>query len=129
MTARSVVLVVEDEDGDFHLIARWLRDTPFTLDRVVRFADALRRIERHAYDLVLLDLHLPDTDGSLDPLRILARQIEPILVTSGYVVVNQVEAIMAGADDVCSKDGGAEAFQRAFHGAIARNRRLRDGPR
>lgn len=66
MMASISVLVVEDSPGDSLLVAtnlRECRDVQFSIDHVMTLNDAISRLSQQAYDVVLLDLHLPDGRG------------------------------------------------------------------
>ncbi|TMF13877.1 MAG: response regulator [Chloroflexi bacterium] len=58
------VLLVEDNPGDARLVRESLaevRSRRFNLTHVDRLEDAIRRLERDEYDVVLLDLLLQDS--------------------------------------------------------------------
>ncbi|MBF0565879.1 MAG: response regulator [Nitrospirae bacterium] len=60
------VLLVEDSDGDARLVKEMLKSEgagSFHVDRVKRFEEAMKRLGRSDYDLVLLDMYLPDSQG------------------------------------------------------------------
>jgi CheY-like chemotaxis protein len=82
------VLVVDDDPQLVELLCRMLESVRegILVDRAFNGDDALRRIQLHRYDLVLLDLVMPGTDGMavLDTLRkdqLLADV--PVIVVSG----------------------------------------------
>jgi two-component system cell cycle response regulator CtrA len=67
--------------------------------------EALDLAKRYEYDIIILDLQLPDMDG-LDVIRTLraAKINMPVLVLSGTVTVDaKVKALKAGADDFMTK--------------------------
>src|SRR5688572_2282275 len=60
------VLLVEDNDDDAALIERVLsrfRRIAFSPERVASLGAAIERLRQNAYDVVLADLGLPDSDG------------------------------------------------------------------
>ena len=60
------ILLVEDNPGDMRLIRHMLHSTPvlgIDLTSTERLDSALQRLATHAFDLVLLDLSLPDSQG------------------------------------------------------------------
>lgn len=57
------VLVVEDSDLDAELLRRTLRSGDFEIQRVETLRAALEQLRAHSYDVVLLDLSLPDGHG------------------------------------------------------------------
>jgi DNA-binding response OmpR family regulator len=99
------VLVVEDDAA----LARGLRSGLLQAGFVVDIAptlqdvDTLRRVNQ--YDLVVLDLGLPDGDGRsfLAKLRDSGTPIPVILLTARGTVTDRVEGLNAGADDYLQK--------------------------
>ncbi|MEM6868192.1 MAG: hypothetical protein AAF528_07415 [Cyanobacteria bacterium P01_C01_bin.121] len=60
------VLLIEDSAADARLIEEFLKGTPlyqFHLTHVERLKEALQRLETTCYEVVLLDLTLPDSTG------------------------------------------------------------------
>jgi len=81
------VLLVEDNPGDADLIVEMLpRDesTQFEVEVVARLAEALERVGTGLFDIILLDLGLPDSNG-LATLRAMQRKAAelPIVVLTG----------------------------------------------
>lgn len=63
MDRRVQVLVVDDEEPILDLIRETLQGSGYQVDGVTNCRDALARIKSSAYDLVILDLLLPDMNG------------------------------------------------------------------
>lgn len=82
------VLVIEDNPGDFVLIEEYLSESfesPETT-RVTTFKDAGKSLsEKNDFDVILLDLSLPDLSGEIlvEKIVALAGQV-PIIVLTGY---------------------------------------------
>lgn len=60
------ILVVEDAPGDLFLIKYYLEELDpegYEIESVDNLKDAHAKIERSAFDIILLDLHLPDSEG------------------------------------------------------------------
>jgi DNA-binding response OmpR family regulator len=101
----SRVLVVEDEPRIASFVVKGLRASGFTAEVAATGADALAAIPGGAFDLVVLDLGLPDMDG-LDVLRRLRRggNATPVLVLSARdAVEDRVGGLEGGADDYLVK--------------------------
>ena len=102
------ILLVEDNPGDvflMHLAVREAGMGPVKLERVQRLRAAMERLERDAFDVILLDLALPDSQG----LDTLARALEhasdiPIVVfTATEDEELGLEAVRQGAQDYLVK--------------------------
>lgn len=101
---RSRILVVDDDPGIGMLLERYLGGRGLEV-RVVRSAGALRReLVRPAFDVLLLDLGLPDGDG-LDALRELRQAWRgPLLIVSGRAdSTERAIGLELGADDFVAK--------------------------
>ncbi|MGH7768461.1 MAG: response regulator, partial [Candidatus Binatia bacterium] len=122
------VLLVEDNPGDARLLREALAETArtrFDWTHVDRLAEALRRLEEERFDIILLDLSLPDAQG-LDAVVWAHGQVAhlPIVVLTG--LENEelaVEALRRGAQDYLVKgkvDGNL--LSRSIRYAIERKR-------
>ena len=126
-----VVLVIEDEPGDAHLIRQQLLERGETF--VVHLAESLGAartlMEEQGLrpDVVLLDLHLPDSSGiaTVERCRLLVEA--PIVVLTGLddALATQA-AIQSGAEDYLTKGGDAGALRRAVRYAMLRHQRDAD---
>ena len=99
------ILVVEDEPLDLELIVWSLRAGGYTVDLVTTGTEGLIAAREEDYDVLVLDLMLPDMTG-IDIVRRLRaeRDTTPILLlTATTAVEKRVEALDAGADDYLTK--------------------------
>ena len=83
----------------------WLRSQGFQVDTAGSFAEAVDRLGRKAYDLLLVDVRLQDGDG-LDLLEQVRRnypQSQVVLITGYGDADAAVEALRAGALDYLTK--------------------------
>jgi PAS domain S-box-containing protein len=129
------VLLVEDNPGDVDLIREYLpRDglVSFEVRHAARLATAVEFLEAEHFDLVLLDLGLPDSAG-LDTVRDMRRQAPdlPIVVLTGNDDERTgLAAIQEGAQDYVVKGQVASVLlSRVLRYALERYQivlRLRD---
>jgi DNA-binding response OmpR family regulator len=101
------VLIVEDDDAIATPLAKGLEREGFDVDRVGTGEDALERVLAARFDVVLLDLGLPDRDG-FDVCRDLRSQssVPVIVVTARSEEVDRVVGLELGADDYIVKPFG-----------------------
>lgn len=122
------VLLVEDNAGDARLIEEMLADCPvarFELDRADRLAAALELLGNNSYDLVLLDLGLPDSSGTDTVVRLQAVAPGlPIIVLTGLAdEAVGLQAIQTGAQDYLVKgQADAKLLTTSIRFAIERRR-------
>ena len=99
------ILLVEDEKKVASFVARALREQAYAVDVADLGRRALDLAAGAAYDVILLDLRLPDLDG-VEVCRELRRRgvNSPILMLTARGLVEQrVEGLDAGADDYLTK--------------------------
>jgi two-component system copper resistance phosphate regulon response regulator CusR len=99
------LLLVEDEPVAARLLAKGLRERAYAVDVAGDARAALSRIAENDYDLIVLDLGLPDADG-LDVCRSLRRRgvAAPVLMlTARDAVQMRIAGLDSGADDYMTK--------------------------
>lgn len=99
------LLLVEDNDQLAHWLERTLEDDGFVLDRVCDGEAAENALRFVPYDVVLLDLNLPQMSGKTVLRRMRERSDEtPVLIlTATGAVDEKVACLGAGADDYIVK--------------------------
>lgn len=114
------VLLVEDEPGDAGLAQialRGFRNARFDMVWVQTLAQAIRRIGTQCYDIVLLDLTLPDSTGIDTVARIrTVAGITPIIVLTGQSDTEfGLSTLKSGAADYLVKgDFGYDGLARTI---------------
>ena len=103
------VLVVEDDPGILRALKTNLTRHGFDVDTAETGAEALDAYSRRRPDLILLDLGLPDVDGTVVIQEVRARANTPIVVLSVRGAErDKVTALDLGADDYLTKPFGVE---------------------
>jgi len=99
------ILVVEDEPKVAHFIQKGLTEEQFAVDVSLDGAHAIERVRTTAYDLLILDVMLPDLDGFDVCQRVRALGLKaPILMLSARSLVDdRVRGLNSGADDYLTK--------------------------
>jgi DNA-binding NtrC family response regulator len=122
------VLLVEDNPGDARLLEEDLREVPgeeFELTHVERMEEASDRLREEEYDVVLLDLSLPDSSG-LDTVKRTFSEAPtmPIVVLTGMDDESLgLSAVREGAQDYLVKgQTQGRMLVRAIHYALERER-------
>jgi two-component system response regulator PrrA len=98
------ILLVEDDDDIREALSRALRSQGVTVAAVARGADALGRLTEFAPDAVILDLGLPDLEGSDVLAMIRSLSDVPVLIATARDDERGVVRLLdAGADDYIIK--------------------------
>ncbi len=124
------ILLVEDNLADAELIQEILsefEDYQFTIAHAWRVSEALKQLAATEFDVVLLDLSLPDSWGleTLMQVKAQAPTIPLVVLTGSHDEEQALEAVRKGAQDYLLKGQLVGALLvRAIHYAIERNRTL-----
>ena len=118
--ARPSVLVVEDEPSLREVIAEALEADGFAVAQALDGADALARLHGFAYDGLVVDLGLPDTNGMevLDEALTLFPALRAVVITGFGGVDDAVKAIKRGAIDFLLKPFQLAQLSRVLRAGI-----------
>jgi two-component system KDP operon response regulator KdpE len=116
------LLVVEDDDGLRGTLVAALRTVSGDVREATTVKGALAACAEREPDLVLLDLGLPDGDGSELLVRLRAVTAVPLIVLSGRENDEEKVALLdAGADDFITKPCGAAELLARVRGQLRRS--------
>jgi DNA-binding response OmpR family regulator len=99
------ILLVEDERDAALMLAKGLREHAYAVDIAEDGASALEKAHVNTYDLVILDIMLPDIDG-LEVCRRLREtrfRVPILLLTARIKVDDRITGLDSGADDYLTK--------------------------
>jgi serine phosphatase RsbU (regulator of sigma subunit) len=128
---RTRILLVEDDPDDVWVMRNFLGDRwdgAFDLIHVEMLSAAIARCNEETFDVILLDLSLPDSRGLGTFFAMYAQVADvPIIVLSGHAdEASAVKAVQAGAEDYLVKGQmNDRLLLRSIRYAIERNRRHR----
>ncbi len=117
-------LLIEDDPAALRGIEMTLKSAGFAVDTSPSGEDGLGLGKVYDYDIIILDLNLPDLSGHevLRRLRSGGRHT-PLLVLSGLVDVNnKVRSLVTGADDYLTKPFAREELVARARAVIRRAR-------
>jgi len=128
--AEGRILVVDDNDDNRYTLTRRLRREGYTdVVAASNGREALQRLAESEFDLILLDIMMPEMDGHsvLEELRATGRLANlPVIVISALDDFESVvRCIEMGAEDYLQKPFNATLL-RARIGAVLEKKRLRD---
>ncbi|GAA2361216.1 hypothetical protein Cme02nite_38870 [Catellatospora methionotrophica] len=101
----TTILVVDDRAPKRYLLKNWLTRAGFTVHEAVDGHDALEKVQQRPYDMIVLDIKLPDMSG----LEVCQRIKADPATTSTPVVHVSAHAVDA-ADRTLGLVGGADAY-------------------
>lgn len=108
------VLVVEDNDNNMELISFMLKSSGYEVLQAFRGQDGIDLARTHKPDLILLDIQLPDIDGTvvLENLRDNAKTADiPVVAVTSYAMTGDSKKLLnAGCDGYIEKPIEPELF-------------------
>lgn len=121
MTQRPRILLIDDEPPIQRALGPLLRSRGFDVEIAPTGGDGLRLFEANPPDLVVLDLGLPDIEGTEVCRRIRKTSKVPIIVLSARgSEPEKVDALELGADDYVTKPFGPDEFVARIRVALRR---------
>jgi two-component system KDP operon response regulator KdpE len=109
MTRAARVLLVDDEVSIQRAVAPLLRSRGYDVEVAGTGREALRIVSEHPPDLIVLDLGLPDIEGTEVCRRVRETSSLPIIILSARGrEADKVAALDLGADDYVTKPFGPE---------------------
>lgn len=99
------ILIIEDEPRISSFLSKGLKAAGFTTQTAATAAEGRTQATSATFDLIILDLGLPDADGYsvLNYIRSVGLDIPVIILTARNTVDDTVAGLQSGADDYMAK--------------------------
>ena len=121
MTRAARILLVDDELSIQRAVAPLLRSRGYEVETVATGEDALKSVASQPPDLIVLDLGLPDIEGTEVCRRVRMSSAVPIIVLSARgAETDKVAALELGADDYVTKPFGSDELVARIRVALKR---------
>jgi two-component system, OmpR family, torCAD operon response regulator TorR len=131
MSRRPRLLVVEDDPAILSLFVAYLEKDGYQVAGAATAASAEALVKKQEFDLILLDLGLPDEDGLVVARRIRASSTIPLVfVTQRAADADKITGLELGADDYVTKPFNPRELSARVRNILARadNGRSRQVP-
>jgi len=99
------VLIIDDEQDFTDALAERMTTRGMTVSTSSSAIEGLKNVEEHSFDVVVLDLQMPEMDG-IETLKVLKEkkpELQVILLTGHATVEKGIEAMKLGAMDLLEK--------------------------
>ena len=99
------ILIVDDESSIRRVFRDILEHEKYTVDEAADGMDALAKIEKTKYDVIIMDIKMPKMDGleTLSKIQNISADV-PVIMISGHAdIETAVQAVKMGAFDFISK--------------------------
>ncbi len=124
MNAKARILIVDDEEVVRRSFARILGTTDCQVKAVSSWTEVAQAMQDDPFDVVLLDLRMPDVDG-MTVLRGLKQRwpSSEVIIITGYPSIDTAkEAVALGAYDYLAKPVGPDQVIEASNAAMRHKR-------
>ncbi len=103
--SRGRILVIDDEPDIRESLEALLSSENYRVDLAFNATEGLKKLETSTYDLVLVDLMMPDKSGMevLEEIRLRDRETPLVMITAYGSIEVAVEALKRGANDYFAK--------------------------
>jgi DNA-binding NtrC family response regulator len=124
LPSQGSVLIIDDEAEIRESLQTLLELEGYEVEAAATGEEGLSMLGEHPFDLVLLDLALPDRNGIelLPEIRVLDFQVAIIMITAYGTVEDAVKAMQAGAVNFLQKPWDNEKLLADVRTAVARRR-------
>ena len=120
MEEKRSVLLVDDEESSRKVFSAILAKAGYLVDEAANGMDALEKARAKRYDVALVDIKLPDMEGTELLLRLpKTSEMVKIVVTGFSTTENAVKASDCGADDFLVKPVDPEELLRSIRDRLA----------
>ena len=118
------ILIIEDDEAVSSSLAELLRSKGYAVDTALNGTEALSRSKKQLHHLAIIDIKLPDTDGT-DLLSKLRQTVPPMrkIVLTGYPdLENAVKSLNLGADKYLIKPVQPEELLKTVEEQLKKRR-------
>ncbi|MGQ9720751.1 MAG: response regulator [Candidatus Jordarchaeum sp.] len=100
MNESSKILIIEDDEKVRQVLATILKEQGYEIDLAKNGEEAIKKIEVDSYKLALIDVRLPDMDGTklLPVMHKSSPKMVKIMITGYPTMRSAIEAVNKGAD-------------------------------
>src|ERR1700728_2437643 len=126
--SRGRILVIDDEPDIRESLEALLSSENYRVELAFNATEGLKKLEHSSYDLVLLDLMMPDKSGmqTLEEIRATDQETPVFLITAYGSIQVAVDALKRGANDYFSKPWDNEKLLIEIDRMISKGRLERE---
>ncbi len=128
MELKAKILIIDDDEA-LHKVCRGVLERHgFFIESAFTLHDGLQKVREQSFDLVLLDLMMPDGQGIdiIAPLREQDPELVSVVMTGYATVERAVEAMKAGAVNFLAKPFSTDLLLLAVNQALEKRQLSRD---
>ncbi len=127
MDSQSRILFIDDDKSITKIVSTILKEEGYDVDTAASGGEAVKKSQQNHYDLMLIDIRLPDMDGTelLTRVRDTMPKIRKVIVTGFPTLQNAVAAVNNGADAYVMKPFDVEKMLSTVREQLERQKQER----
>jgi len=124
---KTKILLVEDDELASELIYDFLTDCGFEVKPVFTATDSIAKIQHETFNIIILDINLPDFNG-FEVLKNIRNKVSlPIIITSAYSdTKSKLLSFKYGASDYMVKPLDLEELEARIWVQLSRNSEIKN---
>ncbi len=128
MTKSPSILIVEDEENLQDALKLNLELEGYEISTASDGAEALKKVHDEYFDLIILDIMLPEIDGIsvCETIRLKDTQVPILMLSARSSSADRVLGLKKGADDYLTKPFNLEELLLRIQKLISKNQKLQD---
>jgi two-component system alkaline phosphatase synthesis response regulator PhoP len=128
MSNKPSILLVEDEENLHEALKLNLELEQYEITSAYTGSEALQKIQSEYFDLIILDVMLPDVDGIsvTETVRVQNNQVPILILSAKDTSSDRVLGLKKGADDYLTKPFNLEELLLRVQKLIDKNKKMQD---
>ena len=127
-TGKYSVLLVEDEENLHEALKLNLELEGYDITSAFDGNDALRKVEQEYFDLIIMDVMLPEVDGIsvTESIRLQNNDVPILILSAKNTSADRVFGLKKGADDYLTKPFNLEELLLRVQKLIEKNKKMQE---
>ncbi len=128
MSTRPSILLVEDEENLHEALKLNLELEGYEVTSAFTGSEALQKVQDEYFDLLILDVMLPELDGIsvTETIRVQNNEVPILILSAKNASSDRVLGLKKGADDYLTKPFNLEELLLRVHKLIDKNKKMLD---
>jgi two-component system, OmpR family, alkaline phosphatase synthesis response regulator PhoP len=128
MSHKSSILLVEDEENLHEALKLNLELEGFSVTSAYDGAEALKKIQEEYFDLIVLDVMIPEVDGIhvTETIRVQNNEVPVLILSAKNTSADRVLGLKKGADDYMTKPFNLEELLLRVQKLIDKNKKMQE---
>lgn len=128
MSNKPSILLVEDEENLHEALKLNLELESYEITSAFTGSEALQKVQSEYFDLIILDVMLPDVDGIsiTETIRVQNNHVPILILSAKNTSSDRVLGLKKGADDYLTKPFNLEELLLRVQKLIEKNKKMQD---